>query len=46
MNPSQWSLAKQRSLKVENIGPKVPKQAEAKRDGVKKTPHNYNFNWS
>ena len=30
-------------LKVENNGPKVPKQAEAKRDGVI-TPQNYNFN--
>ena len=29
--------------KVENDDPKVPKQAEAKRDGVKK-PQNYNFN--
>ena len=34
INPSQWSLAKQSSLKVENSGPKMPKQAEAKRDGV------------
>ena len=32
MNPRQWSLAKQSSLKVENRGLKVPKQAEAKRD--------------
>ena len=29
--------------KVENVDPKVPKQAEAKRDGVIK-PQNYNFN--
>ena len=29
--------------KVENVDPKVPKQAEAKRDGVK-NPQNYNFN--
>ena len=43
MNRRQWSLAKQSSLKVENRGPKVPKQAEAKRDGVIK-PQNYNFN--
>ena len=27
MNPHQWSLAKQSSFKVENDGPKVPKQA-------------------
>ena len=32
MNPRKWSLAKQRSLKVENGGPKVPKQPEAKKD--------------
>ena len=32
MNPRQWSLAKQRSLKVENGDPKVPKQAKAKRE--------------
>ena len=43
MNPRQWSLAKQSSLKVENGGPKVPKRAEAKRDGVINL-HNYNFN--
>ena len=43
MNPRQWSFAKQSILKVENCGPKVPKQAEAKRDGVI-NPHNYNFN--
>ena len=43
MNPHQWSLAKQSSLKVENDSPKVPKQAEAKRDGVI-NPQNYNFN--
>ena len=30
MNPRQWSLAKQRSLKIENGGPKVPKQAKSK----------------
>ena len=29
--------------KVENVDPKVPKQAEAKRDGVI-NPQNYNFN--
>ena len=39
MNPHQWSFAKQSG----NINPKVPKQAEAKRDGVK-NPQNYNFN--
>ena len=43
MDPHQWSLAKQSSLKVENGSPKVPKQAEAKRDGVI-NPQNYNFN--
>ena len=30
MNPNQWSLAKQSSLKVKNDNSKVPKQAEAK----------------
>ena len=34
MNPRQWSLAKQSSLKIENSGSKMPKQAESKRDGV------------
>ena len=34
MKSRQYSLAKQRSLKDENGGPKVPKQAEPKRDGV------------
>ena len=29
--------------KVENVDPKVPKQAESKRDGVI-NPQNYNFN--
>ena len=29
--------------KIENIDPKVPKQGEAKRDGVIK-PQNYNLN--
>ena len=43
MNPHQWSWAKQSSLKIENDGQKVPKQAEAKRDGVI-NPQNYNFN--
>ena len=43
MNPRQWSLVKQSSLKVENIGPKVPKQAKAEWDGVINPP-NYNFN--
>ena len=43
MDPRQWSLAKQSSLKDANDGPKVPKQAEAKRDGVIH-PQNYNFN--
>ena len=31
MNPRQWSLAKESSLKVENDSPKMPKQAEVKR---------------
>ena len=43
MNPHQWSVAKQSSLKAENDSPKVQKQAEAKRDGVI-NPQNYNFN--
>ena len=43
MNTRKWSLAKQSSLKVENDSPKVPKQADAKRDGVI-NPQNYNFN--
>ena len=34
MKPRQLSLAKLSSLKVENRGPKVPKQAEAKWDQV------------
>ena len=42
MYAHQWSLAKQNSLKVENDGPKVPKQAKAKRDDVMQ-PQNYNF---
>ena len=44
MNPHQWSWAKQRDLKKSKMDdPKVPKQAEAKRDGVI-NPQNYNFN--
>ena len=43
MNPHQWSLAKQSSLKVANYSLKVPKQAEANRDGVI-NQQNYNFN--
>ena len=43
MNPRQWSLAKQSSLTDENGGPKVPKQAEAKKDCVI-NPLNNNFN--
>ena len=44
MNPHQWSWAKQRDLKkLKSDDPKVPKQAEAKRDGVI-NPQNYNFN--
>ena len=39
----QWSLAKQSSFqKLKIDAPKVPKQAEAKRDGVI-NPQNYNF---
>ena len=37
MNPRQWSLPKQISLKVEKGGPKVPKQAEANGDGCSKS---------
>ena len=44
MNPRQWSLAKESSLKVANGGPKVQKQAKDKRDGVI-NPQNYNFNF-
>ena len=36
-------LVKKSSLKVENDGPKVPKQTDVKRDGVI-NPQNYNFN--
>ena len=43
MNHRQWSLAIQSSLKGENSGPKVPKQAEAKRDGMINL-QNYNLN--
>ena len=43
MNPRQFSFAKQSSLKIANGGPKVPKQAEAKRDDVE-NPQNYNLN--
>ena len=43
MNPHQWSLEKQSSLKIANDSPKVPKQAETKKDGVI-NPENYNFN--
>ena len=42
MNPRQWSLAKQSSLKFGNSVQKVPQQAEAKYDGVI-NPQNYNF---
>ena len=41
MNPRDWSMAKQSSLKVENWGPKVPKKADVKRDGVLSS-QNYN----
>ena len=43
MDPHQWSLAKQSSLKVENDAPKVTNQAKAKKDGVV-NPQHYNFN--
>ena len=43
MNPHQSSWAKQSSLKIENDSPKVPKQAEANRDGVI-NPQSFNFN--
>ena len=45
LNPHQWSLAKRSSLKLWKVMPKMPKQAEAKRDGVI-NPENYNFNRS
>ena len=41
--PSSVILDQTSSLKVENDGPKVPKQAEAKRDG-EINPQNYNLN--
>ena len=47
MNPHQWSLAKKCNLKKSKCDdPKVPKQAEAKRDGVKnhKITISINFN--
>ena len=43
MNHHQWFLANQNSLKVENDDPKVPKQTEAKRDGVMNS-QNHIFN--
>ena len=47
MNPHQCLLAKKVDSKVDNDYPKVPKQAEAKRNGVK-NPHkitiSINFN--
>ena len=42
LNPHQWSLAK-RYEKLKSNDQKVPKQAEAIRDGVI-NPQNYNFN--
>ena len=42
MNPHQCSLAKKVDSNVENDYPKVPKQAEAKRNGVI-NKQNYNF---
>ena len=44
MNPRQGAFAKERSFKDANGGPKVPKQAEAKEDGVI-NPKIYNFYW-
>ena len=41
--PSSVILRQKVVSKVENVDPKVPKEAEAKRDGVIH-PHNYNFN--
>ena len=41
--PSLVILGQTWSLKVANNGPKVPKHAEAKRDGVINS-QNYNFN--
>ena len=40
--PHQWSLAKEVISKLKRDVPNVPKQAEAKRDGVI-NPQNYNF---
>ena len=45
MNARQWSFAKQSSFKEENGGPKVPKQAVAKRNGVINS-QNYKFNFN
>ena len=42
MNPHQLSFAKQSGFKSRNVDPKVPKEAEPKRDGVI-NPQNYNF---
>ena len=41
--PSSVILGQTKKFKVENSGPKVPKQDEAKKDGVI-NPQNYNFN--
>ena len=41
--PSSVILCQTKLLKNENDSPKVPKQDEAKRDGVI-NPQNYNFN--
>ena len=43
LNPRQWSWAKQVVYKIESNDQNVPKQAEARRDGVI-NPQNYNFN--
>ena len=43
LNPRQWPLAKQTNLKRwKSHAPKVPKQAQAKRDGVI-NPQKYNW---
>ena len=43
MDPIQWSLVKQVASKVENNGPNVPRQTEAKKDGIINAQNN-NFN--
>ena len=43
IEPSSVILSQSCSIKIESKDQKVPKQAEAKRDGVI-NPQNYNFN--